>query len=288
MSEQGARLSWGFRYLMCPPDHFDVVYEINPWMRRTVRVDRDLARRQWDYLVSTLCASGAQVEELTPVPGLPDLVFCANAGIVSGDVFVPARFRHRERRPETPVVVEWFEQRGYELVQLPDGLCHEGAGDALPFGGVLVCGYRQRSDARAATFLSEVLAVPTRSVELVDPRLYHLDLVFCPLDERSALVAPTGLDRWGVEVLTDLVPDPIMLTADEALSFCANSVVVSDVVVMPHCTNRLRGELEHRGFEVRVVTAGEFMKAGGALRCLTLALDVDLAEERGRRRAAAS
>ncbi|GIU84994.1 MAG: amidinotransferase [Acidimicrobiales bacterium] len=283
-----ARLGWGSRYLMCPPDHFDVVYEINPWMRRTVKVDRTLARRQWECFVSTLRASGAEVEELTPVPGLPDLVFCANAGIVSGRIFVPARFRHAERRPETPVVVEWFERRGYELVHLPDDLYQEGAGDALPFGGVLVCGYRQRSDARAATFLSEVLSVPTRSVELVDPRLYHLDLVFCPLDAQSALVAPTGLDRWGVRVLTDLVPDPIMLTADEALSFCANSVVVSDVVLMPHCTNRLRAELELRGFDVRVVTVGEFEKAGGALRCLTLAMDLDLAQEWGKPGTAAS
>ena len=29
---------------MCPPEHFGVLYEINPWMHREVAVDLDRAR----------------------------------------------------------------------------------------------------------------------------------------------------------------------------------------------------------------------------------------------------
>jgi N-dimethylarginine dimethylaminohydrolase len=113
-------------------------------------------------------------------------------------------------------------------------------------------------------------------VELVDERYYHVDLVFCPVDERHALVAPQGLDRYGCRVLEELIPEPVWLTDDEAAAFCANSVVVGDVIVMPSCTPRLGRILESNGLTVAVSPVGEFLKAGGGCRCLTLALDVDL------------
>src|SRR4051812_37528413 len=75
-------LRWGRRYLMCPPTYFDVSYAINPWMDLTIPVDRELAQRQWDALVATYLDAGAEIEVLTPQPGLPDLVFTANLGIV--------------------------------------------------------------------------------------------------------------------------------------------------------------------------------------------------------------
>jgi len=267
-------LSWGRRYLVCPPTHFAVTYEINPWMHAEVRVDPERAADQWAALVAALVAAGAEVEELAPVPGLPDLVFTANAGVVNGRQFVPARFRHPQRRAEGPVDVAWFAARGYRVDELPEGVAHEGAGDALPFGGVLVSGYRSRSDAAAHGHLSRLTGAPVRSVELVDPRLYHLDLAFCPLDDRRAMVAPLGLDRYGAAVLGALVPELLVLDDDEALAFCANSVVVGSTVVMPACPPVVGHRLEAWGFEPVVCDVGEFRKAGGACRCLTLALDV--------------
>src|SRR5439155_5323068 len=114
------------------------LYEINPWMHRQVAVDADRAREQWDGLLGVLRAAGADVEVLDPQPGLPDLVFTANAGVVNDTQFVPARFRHPERQGEVAHDVAWFERHGYTVDLLPDGVCHEGAGDALPFGGVLL------------------------------------------------------------------------------------------------------------------------------------------------------
>jgi N-dimethylarginine dimethylaminohydrolase len=278
-------LAWGRRFLVCPPDHFTVAYEINPYMHRQVHPDVDRARSQFDGLVETLRTAGASVEMLEPVDGLPDLVFTANAGIVDGERFVTSRFRHPERQGESPYDEQWFSSRGFEIVTLPGGHLFEGAGDALPFGldlrddgskphPVLVAGYRTRSSVLSHSELSEVLGVPVRSVELVDDRYYHLDLVFCPLDSRRALVAPQGLDPFGARVLKELVEEPVWLEDEEAASFCANSVVVGQVVVMPSCTPRLGRLLEGFGLDVVVTPVDEFLKAGGGCRCLTLALDV--------------
>jgi N-dimethylarginine dimethylaminohydrolase len=269
---------------MCPPRHFGVLYEINPWMRAEVAVDPELALDQWHGLAANLRAAGAEVVEMPAHPDVPDLVFTANAGLVNGDQFVPSHFRHPERQPETAIDAAWFAQHGWRVDRLPDNVDHEGAGDALPFtpdGGrtVLLSGYSFRSDAGAATELATLLRCPVRPIQLVDPRLYHLDLTFCPLDGRRAIVAPLGWDRYGTTVVEALVPEPLVLADDEALSFCANSVVVGTTVVMPATPPRVGRQLEAWGFDVVESPVGEFLKAGGGCRCLTLALDPVLSEQ---------
>lgn len=278
----GAELSWGRRFVLCPPRHFGVLYEINPWMHGEVKVNDENAQLQWQQLADTLRAAGAEVVVMEPHPEVPDLVFTANAGIVNGGQFVPSNFRHPERQPETPVNKAWFEAAGWLVDDLPAELGHEGAGDALPMtdengNTVLLSGYSFRSDATAATALSGLLGCPVRPIQLVDPRLYHLDLTFCPLDARRAIVAPTGWDSYGRKVVEALVPEPLVLDADEALSFCANSVVVGTTVVMPNVPTRVGRKLESWGFDVTECRVDEFLKAGGGCRCLTLALDVVLA-----------
>jgi N-dimethylarginine dimethylaminohydrolase len=271
-------LPWGRRYLLCSPQHFGVLYEINPWMRHEVAVDVDVARSQWEALHRTLLDAGAEVELIDQPEGVPDLVFTANAGLAdrTNGVFVPSHFRHPERQPETDVFARWFEARGWDVRRLPADIDHEGAGDALPFGDVLVSGYRPRSDAAAASHLTRLLDVPVRNVELVDERLYHLDLTFCPLDDRRAMCAPLGWDGYGRTVIEALVPEPLWLEDDEALAFCANSVVVDRTVIMPTCPPRVGRILERWGFDVAVCPVDEFLKAGGGCRCLTFALDMPL------------
>ncbi len=261
---------------MCAPDYFGVIYEINPWMNKAVKVETEGAREQWENLVTNLRAAGAELEFLPGQPDWPDLVFTANAGIVNGNQFIPAQFRHPERQGETPFNIAYFEQKGFRIDSLPPELCHEGAGDALPFNGVLLSGYRYRTDAASHVYLSKLIGAPVRSLELVDPRLYHFDLTFCPLDDRHAMVAPLGWDDYGRKIVEALVPEPLVLEDEEALLFMANSVVIDRKIVMPAVSTRVGKILESWGFEIVVSPVNEFLKAGGGCRCLTLATDVRL------------
>ena len=263
---------------MCSPLHFGVLYEINPWMSREVPVSTDRSREQWDGLVAGLIDVGAEIETIEPIDGLPDMVFTANAGVVSGDRFVPSRFRHAERSGEEAYFKLWAAARGLHVTALHGAPFFEGAGDALPFGDRILAGYRIRSEFDAHTALAKVLDVEVLSVELVDQRFYHLDLTFCPLDDRRALIVPEAWDDYGRRVVESVVPEPIALGPDESLAFCANSVVVGDAIVMPACTQRLERELARAGFRVHVCPVDEFLKAGGGVRCLTLALDGGVAD----------
>src|SRR5580700_8168515 len=109
------------RILMCPPDHFNVEYEINAWMRITHVPDQRLARKQWEALYTLLSVRiGLDVELIAAHAGLPDMVFTANAGVVDGKRFIPSRFRHAERQGETAFFERWFVTHGYAVQALPE------------------------------------------------------------------------------------------------------------------------------------------------------------------------
>jgi N-dimethylarginine dimethylaminohydrolase len=245
-------------------------------MLGTEPVDPERAMAQWEALVALLRAAGAEVEVLEPVDGLPDLVFTANAGLVDGRRFMPARFRNPERQGETAHDVAWFTARGWSVDELPPGVSHEGAGDALPFAGTLVGGWRWRTDEAAHMAVQAMTGVPLQLVALTDERFYHLDMTFSPLDDRHALTVPGVWDPADARAVAALVPEPLELTLDEATLFTANSVAIGRNVVMSGCPPRVGRQLEAWGFTVEVADVSEFLKAGGGVRCLTLALDVSL------------
>ena len=274
-------LSWGNSYLMCPPDYFGVFYEINPWMHQENRPDFELAMEQWLNLVANLRRAGANVETIEPVKELPDMVFVANAGLVDGQRLILSRFRHPERQPESIYTSQWFQARGCEVAELvgEGDIYFEGCGDAFPYGGSLLAGYGFRSDRSSHAVLSRLLGVPVHSIKLVDPRFYHFDISFSPLDTRHAIINPAAWDRASNAIIEELVPEPLVLELDEALTFCANSVVVGKVIVMPACPPRVGRILERWGYDVCVSPVSEFLKAGGAVRCLTLPLDMTISPQ---------
>src|SRR5450755_2649389 len=132
--------------LMCPPDHYGIYYEINPWMNTARQADHAVAVEQWNGLRQQIESAGAQVSLLEPVEGLPDLVFTANAALIFGQRALVSRFRHPQRQGEEPHNRRWFDEHGFEIIDVPLGLSFEGAGDALFCGDTLFAGYRMRSD----------------------------------------------------------------------------------------------------------------------------------------------
>ena len=261
------------RILMCPPDFYGIEYEINPWMSREVGAEPDESRRQWLGLHDTLRELGVAIERLDPVPGLPDLVFTANAGLVYRETFISSRFRYGVRQGETPYFERWAREHGFDVVALPPSSLFEGAGDALFCGETLYAGYRFRSDVRSHHWLGERLGVETLPLELVDPRFYHLDTCFCPLADGEAIYYPGAFDEYGRSVLADRIPGLIEVSAEEAVSFSCNAVVVGRTVILNDGAPKLSRALQDRGYAVRPLRLTEFIKAGGSAKCLTLRLD---------------
>jgi len=265
-------------FLMCPPEYFDVAYVINPWMQGNMRnIDSALARRQWRGLYDAI-QRHARIRLMHPEPSSPDMVFTANAGIVLDRSFIVSRFRHEERSSEEPYFAEWFVAQGYQVAIGPPGVHFEGAGDALfdrelP---VLWLAYGHRSVADAQRFIAETMTtaagIEVVTLELVDERFYHLDTCFCPLEGGVLLYYPQAFARASLEVIEARIPASrrIACTDIDAQAFACNAVNVGRTVIVNAATPTFVEALAAHGFAVEATPLGEFMKAGGSAKCLTL------------------
>ena len=262
------------RFLMCAPDHYDVDYVINPWMEGNIhKSSRDRAVEQWHKLYNIL-KQHAIVDLVTPQIGWPDMVFTANAGLVLGENVVLSRFLHKERQGEEPFFQTWFEENGYTVHLLPKDLPFEGAGDALldREGRWLWAGYGFRSELDSHPYLAKWLDIEVLSLRLTDERFYHLDTCFCPLANGYLLYYPGAFDAYSNRLIEMRVaPEKrIAITEADAVNFACNAVNVESIVIMNKASNALKTSLAEAGFRVIETPLTEFLKAGGAAKCLTL------------------
>lgn len=268
---------------MCPPDHYDVDYVINPWMEGNIhKSSRDRAVEQWQGLHHIL-KEHAIVDLVTPEKGWPDMVFTANAGLVLGDTVVLSRFLHKERQGEEPYFKQWFEANGYTVNELPKDLPFEGAGDALldREGRWLWAGYGFRSELDSHPYLAKWLDIEVLSLRLIDERFYHLDTCFCPLANGYLLYYPGAFDSYSNRLIEIRVaPEKRIAIAEaDAVNFACNAVNVDSIVIMNKASDALKSRLAEVGFQVLETPLTEFLKAGGAAKCLTLRVTEPVREE---------
>jgi N-dimethylarginine dimethylaminohydrolase len=257
--------------LMCRPDYYGIEYEINPWMKRSHPSHAVQARQQWDalrWLLEERLAVDIRLVE--PQPGLPDMVFTANAGLVWQSQFILSNFRHEVRRREAPHFEAWFRDQGFEILHLPEEHYFEGEGDLLKCGDLWLAGYHIRSDIGSHHKIAEIVEQEILSLELTSEWFYHLDTCFCPLSDTHALFYPPAFDPYARRVLENHIPNLIPVSADEAARFACNAIVAGKSVVMNDGCPKAREQLEGIGLTVFATPLGEFLKAGGSAKCLAL------------------
>ncbi|MEO3706531.1 TIGR00300 family protein [Trichormus azollae] len=271
------------RFLMCAPDHYNVDYVINPWMEGNIhKSSRDHAVEQWNKLYNNI-KNHAIVDLVAPEKGWPDMVFSANAGLVLGKNVVVSRFLHKERQGEETYFQQWFEQNGYNVYSLPKDLPFEGAGDALldREGRWLWAGYGFRSELDSHPYLAKWLDIEVISLRLMDERFYHLDTCFCPLSNGYLLYYPGAFDSYSNRVIEMRVaPEKRIAIAEaDAVNFACNAVNIDSIVIMNKASESLKSRLAEVDFQVIETPLTEFLKAGGAAKCLTLRVTEPIAEE---------
>ncbi|WP_260704992.1 dimethylarginine dimethylaminohydrolase family protein [Edaphobacter flagellatus] len=264
------------RYLMCPPHFYDVNYVINPWMEGNLhRSSRERAELQWRNLYRALTRL-IDVELIAPQSGLPDMVFTANAGLERSGTVVLSRFYHQERQSEEQCFRQWFQEAGYTVVELPTDVPFEGEGDALFSidGSRLWVGYGRRTARESHRFLARALRVEVISLHLTDPRFYHLDTCFAPLDDGYVMYYPDAFDAASLEKIEEYYPleKRILVSEEDAIRFACNAIHVDGTVVLNCVSRELTGRLESAGFRVVQIDLSEFIKAGGAAKCLVMNL----------------
>jgi N-dimethylarginine dimethylaminohydrolase len=268
--------------LLTTPEYFQVEYAINPHMEGNLgAVDPNAAREQWDDLRETYQRLGFTVHVLPGVPGLPDMVFCANQtlpyrtprgeqGVILG------RMRAPQRRGEVQYYERFFGERDYEVHSLDPDVRgdFEGMGDAVWHPGkyLLWGAHGFRTDIEVLERISSRFGIPIVALRLEDPDFYHLDTCLTPLDETTALIFPGAFDEDGLELIHHCFEHIIEAPEDEARSLLAGNAACPDsqhVIIQRGC-DVTNARLTEAGFEVVEVETSEFLKAGGSVFCMKL------------------
>jgi N-dimethylarginine dimethylaminohydrolase len=239
------------------------------------QVDPDVALRQWTEFYHALKRT-AEVHLIEPQSHVPDLVFTANSGLMIEGHYIPSRFKHEERRREEPIFREWFETRAARTTRLPKNLFFEGAGDALvqPGRNLLWAGYGFRTDRESHQFLADQLKLEVLSLRLIDPRFYHLDTCFCPLLKDQVMYYPRAFDKGSLKIIEARVrpENRIIVPEEDAIHFTCNAVLADQMLFLNHASPETVQLIEQKGYKPIIQPVFEFLKAGGANKCLTLAL----------------
>ncbi|MDX1888248.1 dimethylargininase [Mycolicibacterium sp. 050158] len=256
------------RYAMTAPTFFTVSYAINPWMDTSTPVDTELAVRQWETLLSTYRDLGHTVELVDPVAGLPDMVYAANGGLVVDGTAVVARFAFPQRAGEAAAYAEWMSDRGFE----PRFTHHvnEGQGDLLVVGSMILAGHGFRTDRRAHDEIAQLTGRPVTSLELIDPRFYHLDTALAVLDDTTVAYYPPAFSDESRAQLQRLYPDAVEVSSADAYVLGCNVVSDGRHVLLPAAATTLAEQVAAIGFEPVGIDLSELFKGGGSVKCCTL------------------
>lgn len=255
-------------YVMTAPTHFAVEYAINPWMDTSIPADADLAVRQWQALHHTYVSLGHTVELVDPVAGLPDMVYAANGGLIVKGAAVVAHFAYPQRADEAVAYGQWMTDHGFETAVTEH--TNEGQGDLLVIGSTVLAGHGFRTDRRAHDEVAAILGMPVISLELIDPRFYHLDTALAVLDDDTIAYYPPAFSEAARALLQDLFPDAIEVATADAYVLGLNAVSDGLHVVHPAAATGFAKQLHDAGFEPIGVDLAELLKGGGSVKCCTL------------------
>jgi N-dimethylarginine dimethylaminohydrolase len=255
-------------YVMTPPRFFAVDYAINPWMDTTKPVDTAVALAQWQRLHDLYLHLGHAVDLVEPVPGLPDMVYAANGGLIIDGTALVARFKYAQRQQESVAYFGWLRSHGFNAVNAAH--VNEGQGDLLPVGEIILAGHGFRTALRAHSEIAGIFDRRVISLELVDPRFYHLDTALTVLDDTTIAYYPPAFSDVSRAHLETLFPDAILVESADAYVFGLNAVSDGRRVVHPAAAVGFAEQLANAGFEPIGIDLSELLKGGGSVKCCTL------------------
>jgi N-dimethylarginine dimethylaminohydrolase len=90
------------------------------------------------------------------------------------------------------------------------------------------------------------------------------------LPDGGAFWFPEAFDEYGQRAIRDHLRDLIDVPPEEAVHFSCNAVVLGREIILPEGAPKLVATLKDRGYTCHPLPMSEFLKAGGACKCLTM------------------
>jgi len=277
---------------MSGADYFDDQAAINPFMDKSVAINRTAAQAEHDAICSALKAAGVEVIKANPPIDCQDGVYTANWALVRGNKAVMSTMPNA-RKAEEPYAQQFLKDMGKTTYKVPDGIHFSGQGDALPCGNYLFAGTGYRTEAAAHQFVADTLGydlIPLQTIPQLDQAgqavinadsgwpdsfFYDIDLAISVLSPALIAWCPdafTPASQAKIRAITDI--DKIEVSFTEAKqAFACNLVSTGETVDMSSTAPQLQTNIEAKGLQVITPVITELAKGGGYIRCTTLTLD---------------
>lgn len=276
------------KVLMCTPEYFDVKDVKNVYMNNK-EVNPINVKRQWLKLKDQYLKLKDKklIDDLLFMRGAPDcedMVFVINQSFpwvyANGEkVAVMSKLKFESRQKEMPYVKAYFEEIGYQTLELKNTQVFEGQGDTIPHPGkrLLYGGYGHRTTKDAYEELAELLKVPIIGLHLIDERFYHLEKCFLPIDIDTVIICPDAFSFNSLEAIKIMFKNVIRIPPFEASTrFSLTSHVLYDrrsktkTALMHYGSSFVYQALESRGYEITELDTSEFIKSGGSVAGLKM------------------
>lgn len=259
------------RILLCPPNFYGIEYEINPWMHISNQVITQNAFSAYYQIKEIYLSLGMEIHEIQPENGLPDMVYSANFGQVSGQRFLKANFKYPQRRKEADLAAAYFAEKfGFATESLPEDIYFEGQGDLLNDGKRFFLGWGKRSDQKAKPYIEKFLNTEVIDFELINPYYYHLDTCFAPLTPDLVMINPKSFKPEGIQKVYDSFANVIETNDEDNQVLACNLVHSGKNIVFAKGTSKpLREKLQTLGYTIHEVDMTEYIKGGGSIKCVS-------------------
>ena len=256
------------RILLCPPDYYDIEYEINPWMHVSNKVNKSSVQKAYSSIKNTYKELGVTTYEIEPAKGLPDMVYTANFGQVSGNKFIKSNFKYKERRREADLAADYFKKQfSLEPVSLPENIYFEGQGDLLNDGNRFFFGWGKRSDRKAISYLEKFLGSEVVDFELINPYFYHLDTALTPISSEIVVYNPESFTEEGINKIQSTFKKCIPTNKTDSAVIACNMVMVDrNVVHGAGISAELSNTLRDLGYRLYPIDTTEYIKGGGSVK----------------------
>lgn len=270
--------------LMVEPDYFRVEYRINPYMTdengNLNEVNKEKAREQWDALLSVFVGLKMNVKTIKGDEKYPDMVFVANQSFPfiseKGPSLLMSKMNSSHRQGEVALIEQWGKEQGLHIFHLSSEHNLEGTGDMIwdPYHNRVFGGFGYRTDCLVYDEVEKITGHKVVRLKLVSPHFYHLDTCFSVLNSETVLYVEDAFDHEGRQIIKDSFKNVIAITEAEAKeSFVGNCFCPDGKNVVTNLmSEKIKKEIESFGFNIIEVDTSEFMKSGGSVFCMKLAL----------------
>ncbi|MFX0095657.1 MAG: dimethylarginine dimethylaminohydrolase family protein [Candidatus Hodarchaeota archaeon] len=217
------------------------------------------AREQHQNYCQILEELGLELITMPTEDEHPDSCFVEDTHIIHKGKALITRMAKESRRGEEEAIVKIL-QNYLEVKEVTAPATIEG-GDVIHPPNRLICGITQRTNQEGVNQMEAWLDVSVDTI--VDPSIVHLKSHITYLGQNTMIATETYANHPFLKKFNVLV-----VPKDE--SYAANTLTISDVVLMPQNFPKTHTLITEAGFEVVTLQMTEFEKCEGALTCLSL------------------